>query len=109
MTPPPWPTVAAEITAWVDEVNQLGTDVSTGAVAVVDLPERLATLHAAFERVHPFLDGNGRAGRLVLNLVLVRLGYPPVIVFKRDRTRYLGALDRADHGDSGRLGLLPAR
>ena len=43
-------------------------------------PERLARVHAEFEQIHPFLDGNGRTGRLVLNLVLVRLGYPPAII-----------------------------
>jgi len=45
----------------------------------------------------------------VLNLTLVRLGYPPAIVFKRDRSRYLTALDRADHGDHGALAELIAR
>ena len=51
-------------------------------------PEALATVHCRFEQIHPFLDGNGRTGRLILNLVLVRLGYPPAIVYKRDRARY---------------------
>ena len=72
-------------------------------------PEALARLHARFEQIHPFLDGNGRAGRLVLNLLLVRLGYPPAIIYKGDRTRYLAALGRADHGDHGPLGELLAR
>jgi len=40
-------------------------------------PETLARLHNALEQVHPFLDGYGRTGRLALNLILVRLGYPP--------------------------------
>jgi fido (protein-threonine AMPylation protein) len=73
------------------------------------LPEELAALHARFERIHPFLDGNGRAGRLLLNLVLVRLGYPPAIVYKRQRSNYLQALRRADQGDAGPLGELIAR
>lgn len=65
--------------------------------------------HAGFERIHPFLDGNGRAGRLLLNLVLVRLGYPPAVIYTRDRTRYLKALRAADNGDPGRFGELVAR
>jgi len=66
-------------------------------------------MHARFEQIHPFLDGNGRTGRLVLNLVLVRLGYPPAIIYKRERERYLAALRRADLGDYGTLGELLAR
>lgn len=69
----------------------------------------LAALHGRFERIHPFLDGNSRAGRLLLNLVLVRLGYPPAIVYKRQRTDYLAGLRRTDHGDIGKLGRLIAR
>lgn len=59
----------------------------------------LADVHAGFERIHPFLDGNGRTGRLVLNLMLVRSGYPPVIIYKAERTKYLKALRRADRND----------
>jgi len=62
------------------------------------LPEELLRLHNQFERVHPFIDGNGRTGRLVMNLVLVRLGYSPVIIFKRQRSAYLTAMQRADGG-----------
>jgi len=56
------------------------------------LPLTLARLHCSFERIHPFIDGNGRVGRLVLNLILVRLGWPPAIIYKRARDRYLTAL-----------------
>ena len=49
------------------------------------MPELLARFHADFEKLHPFLDGNGRAGRLLLNLALVRLGFPPVIILKQQR------------------------
>src|SRR5205085_10479861 len=73
------------------------------------IAEAVAQLHAAFERIHPFLDGNGRTGRLLTNLILVRLGYPPVIIQKRERSQYLRALDRADNGDVGPLGELFAR
>jgi hypothetical protein len=73
------------------------------------LIEHLAALHAKFERIHPFPDGNGRAGRLVLSLLLVRHGYPPAIVYKAERAKYLRALAKADAGDAGPLGELLAR
>lgn len=106
MTPVTWPQVPAEIQGWIDDVRDLAA-IAAGSRS--SLPERLADLHARFERIHPFLDGNGRTGRLVLNLILVRLGYPPAIIYKSDRPRYLRALRRADAGDPGELGELLAR
>lgn len=103
MQPPAWTEVPACISEWVNRANQL-PEVPETAV-----PEELAAVHAEFERIHPFLDGNGRAGRLVLNLLLVRLGYPPAIIYKADRQRYLQALRRADIGEPGALGELLAR
>ena len=76
---------------------------------VAAFPEALARTHCRFEQIHPFLDGNGRTGRLVLNLILVRLGYPPAVIYKRDRARYLRALQRADEGEPGPLGEILAR
>lgn len=103
MTPPSWPEVPALLNGWISDAQSLaGRD---GAM----LPAALASLHARFEQIHPFLDGNGRTGRLVLNLQLARLGYPPAIIYKRDRSRYLAALRRADQGDPGPLGELLAR
>lgn len=103
MTPPSWPEVPALLNGWISDAQSLaGGD---GAM----LPAALASLHARFEQIHPFLDGNGRAGRLVLNLLLVRLRYPPAIIYKRDRSRYLAALRRADQGDPGPLGEFLAR
>lgn len=103
MTPPPFPEVDHRMTDWVHEVNKLRADSDAA------FPERLAKVHNDFERIHPYLDGNGRAGRLLLNLILVRLGYPPAIVFKNERTRYLDAMRKADKGDYGPLGELIAR
>ena len=102
MQPISWVLVPAEVDGWIADVNALAPRGSA-------FPEDLAQLHARFERIHPFLDGNGRTGRLVLNLVLVRLGYPPAIVYKRQRSEYLRALRRADDGDPGLLGELLTR
>ncbi|HWI06938.1 MAG TPA: Fic family protein [Solirubrobacteraceae bacterium] len=103
MQPPPWPETSALMRDWVSEARKLPK------VNDASFVERLAELHARFEQIHPFLDGNGRAGRLVLNLILVRLGYPPAIIYKGDRTRYLAALRRADASDPGPLGEFLAR
>lgn len=65
--------------------------------------------HCEFEHIHPFIDGNGRTGRLVLNLILVRLGLPPVVILKQQRRTYLNALQAADNGDVGALAELLAR
>ncbi|MBW6468680.1 MAG: Fic family protein [Coriobacteriia bacterium] len=109
MTPPAHPLVAAGVTAWVDQVNRFGASLSEGTLGLIDVPEALAHIHADFERLHPFIDGNGRTGRLLLNLILTRLGWPPIVIFKEQRRRYLAALDRADHGDSGPLAEIIAR
>lgn len=52
--------------------------------------------HHTFEKIHPFFDGNGRTGRMLLNEILLSLDYPPLIVRKRTRAAYLDALSRAD-------------
>jgi Fic family protein len=103
MTPPAFPDVDHLMTDWVSDVNRLRE------VNETPFPERLAKLHNDFEKIHPYLDGNGRAGRLLLNLLLVRLGYPPAIVYKNERNQYLKAMRRADKGDYGLLGELIAR
>jgi len=102
MTPVSWPLVSVEMGSWIEQVNKLDP-------AQLDFPEHLAKLHCRFEQIHPFLDGNGRTGRLLLNLILVRLGYPPAIIYKRERSRYLDALRKADRGEPGQLGEMLAR
>lgn len=108
MTPPSWPLVPAAVEEWVSFVNSHAEELRSREVPI-PWPERLAEVHNRFEKVRPFLDGNGRAGRLLLNLILVRLGYPPIIVLKRQRPAYFTAMQRADDGDFGPLGELLAR
>lgn len=60
-------------------------------------PLVLASLfHHKFEKIHPFSDGNGRTGRMFVNIILMNNGYPPMIIYKKDRARYLDALSSAD-------------
>lgn len=55
--------------------------------------ERIARFHLEFEGIHPFIDGNGRTGRLLMNLELIKCGYPPINVKFADRKRYYDAFD----------------
>ncbi len=55
--------------------------------------ERIALFHLEFEGIHPFIDGNGRTGRLIMNLDLIRNGYPPINVKFTDRKRYYDVFD----------------
>ncbi len=109
MTPPSWALVEARLQDVLDTLNGLEPQLRRPSASSPPLPELLAKVHNDFECVHPFIDGNGRAGRLALNLVLVRLGYPPVIILKRQRPQYLRAMQFADRGDDGPLGELLAR
>lgn len=59
-----------------------------------------AEFHYRFVRIHPFDDGNGRMSRLLMNLILLRHGYPMTVIKADDRNRYLAALSEADAGES---------
>ena len=66
--------------------------------------ERIARFHLEFEGIHPFIDGNGRTGRLLMNFELIREGYPPIDVKFKDRTRYYAAFDSYYRdGDAGKM------
>ena len=56
--------------------------------------------HYRLVTIHPFVDGNGRTARLLMNLLLLMRGYPPAIIRTRDRLTYIGALERAQLGGS---------
>lgn len=55
--------------------------------------------HHKFEMIHPFADGNGRVGRMLLNYILVKEGHFPIILRKNQRNKYLKVLDVADRGN----------
>jgi Fic family protein len=58
-----------------------------------------ALFHQKFEKIHPFADGNGRTGRMVMNYILNVNDYPPLIVKKKNRSEYLRTLSEADKSD----------
>ena len=59
----------------------------------MNVVERIARFHLGFEGIHPFIDGNGRTGRLIMNLDLIREGYPPINIKFADRRKYYDAFD----------------
>ena len=56
--------------------------------------ERAAKVHADFVGIHPFIDGNGRTSRLLMNLELMKAGYPPCVITVENRLAYYEALDQ---------------
>jgi len=90
--PPPPTHVYTMVNKFVDWLN---------SVPAMSLhPVRLAALaHYKLVHIHPFVDGNGRTSRLLMNLVLMQAGFPPVIIRRADRETYYSHLVTANEGD----------
>jgi Fic family protein len=58
-----------------------------------------AYLHAGFEQIHPFADGNGRVGRTLMNYFLMIRNYPPIVIFNEDKKEYYKALEDFDRDE----------
>jgi len=89
-TPEETPAKMQELMEWYNEVSA-----NSGIHPVVVA----ALFHHKFVSIHPFDDGNGRLSRILMNLILMQNGYPPVIVKMDDRQNYYSLLSRADNGD----------
>ena len=73
------------------------------AASTEHIVTKLARFHIEFESIHPFIDGNGRTGRLLVNFELMKAGYPPIDIKFTDRIAYYNAFDKyyANHNLSG--------
>jgi Fic family protein len=92
------PALMREWVTWVTDEGQRYPTVLRAAIA-----------HHGFEAVHPFKDGNGRTGRLLMNLILMQDGYPPALLLQEWRLAYLEALTIADTGRYGPIANLIGR
>lgn len=75
----------------------------------LDSVELVAKFHHRFVWIHPFFDGNGRTARLLMNLILMKFGYPPAIILKNNHKQYYRSLNLANKGDYKAFVLLIAQ
>lgn len=80
------------------QVPSLMSDFSAWLRGAFDKPETAWTAHRRLVDIHPFNDGNGRTARLLMNLILIRGGYPPIAVRPEDRLSYIRALQQSQAG-----------
>jgi Fic family protein len=81
-------------------VQELVTWINSAEATDLHPIERAALAHFHLVHIHPFVDGNGRTARLLMNLILIREGYPPAVIRHERRPEYYDALDRAHEGDT---------
>ncbi len=90
-SPPRFEKVPKRMRKYVDYVNENPDK--------LDIIELAALIHYGLVEIHPFTDGNGRTARLIMNLFLMRHGYPVTMVLKVDRKKYYNRLKEADNGN----------
>ncbi|MGB2579428.1 Fic family protein [Elusimicrobium simillimum] len=66
----------------------------------LSVPEMALDAHFKFVSIHPFIDGNGRVGRLLMNLILLKGGYWPIIIRPRDRKQYINSIEKGQLTES---------
>lgn len=86
-TPPDFTQVASEMKAFIDSYKNIFSKMHP--------VERSARVHSDFVKIHPFIDGNGRTARLLMNLELMKDGFPPVVLPVEKRLDYYESLDMA--------------
>ncbi len=88
-----------------DLLDELINFVNQNPLQLNDI-ELATVFHHKLVWIHPFFDGNGRTVRLAMNLLLMRVGFPPAIILKNDRKKYYEALNQANSGNYQKLTLL---
>jgi len=83
--------VEQDLTVLLDEVNAFSGEAVLKAAAY---------LHARFEYIHPFADGNGRVGRTLMNYFLMTCNHPPLIIYDEDKAMYYECLQKYDEDEA---------